>query len=352
MTTVTTSALTTANAARSAGAGGVEIPESLRAAYACCATIARQRARNFYYGLRLTPEPKRSAIYSVYAWMRAADDQADAPGTIEEKRARLQQFRDAAELLIARNVSAASTDADIGEFENDPVWRAFRATFRDYALDPRDVRDMLRGLEDDLAAEHAAASRAGGPAPAYESRDDLLRYCYRVASTVGLICVSIWGLREASSREEARRLAIRRGHAFQLTNILRDFAQDFGEGRVYLPSADFRRAKLGAIELRDWSKPEACAEMVGGLARWARAEYRASAGLEELIDPSCVATLWTMTSIYSGLLDVIERNPNRVVSARRVRLPSWRKAALAVRGVVMARGFSGGAQPSGTGGAR
>lgn len=305
------------------------IAPGLRCDFAACARIARARARNFYYGLRLTPEPKRSAIYSVYAWMRAADDEADSPGTLGDKQDRLERFAGAAERLIGAE--------PLGAFEDSPVWRAFRATFHDYRLDPRDLRDMLRGLGDDLVAEHDAATRAGGPACAYATREGLLKYCYRVASTVGLICITIWGLRDETSREAARRMAIRRGHAFQLTNILRDFTQDLAEGRIYLPAEDFTRAGVSPSELRDWAKPRACERLVRDLAAWARGEYRASAGLEELIDPSCVATLWTMTEIYSGLLDLIERDPARLAGERRIRLPSWRKASLALRGLLMAR---------------
>ncbi len=354
MTTATTSLLT--RPAAVAAPMSVE----LRADYAACAQIARARARNFYYGLRLTPEPKRSAIYSVYAWMRAADDEADSPGSLADKQARLARFADAAEHLIRNDALA--------DFESSPTWRAFRATFHDFHLDPRDLRDMMRGLEDDLNAEYQAAfppslsgrgpgSGAGAastsplppsasPTPhstrapqhsAYPARQDLLQYCYRVASTVGLICITIWGLRDPAQRERARQLAVHRGHAFQLTNILRDFAQDLAEGRIYLPEEDFTRAGLTPHELRDWSNPRACEAMVKNLAAWARSEYRASAGLEDLIDPACVPTLWTMTEIYSGLLDLIERDPRRIASAKRIRLSSWRKGTLAVRAMMMSR---------------
>lgn len=335
-----------APSATAAGRGVFPRDARIAAAYEQCAAVARSRARNFYYGLRLTPEPRRSAIYSVYAWMRAADDQADQPGAAAEKRARLAGFRATTEQLLAGE--------PLGDAERNPVWIAFRATFQDYGLSPRDLLDVFEGLSHDISTEQMAeaplngshrngsARGLGGPgagavAPAYASREELLRYCYCVASTVGLICITIWGLREGVSRETARALAVRRGHAFQLTNILRDFTQDHTEGRVYLPAADFARAGLSPESLRAWSEPERCRAMIADLAAWARAEYRASAGLEELIDPSCVPTLWTMTEIYSGLLDIIERDPARIAGPRRIRLSSWRKGTLALRALMMAR---------------
>ena len=131
----------------------------------------------------------------------------------------------------------------------------------------------------------------------------------------------------------AHDLAVRRGQAFQRTNILRDFAEDFDAepSRVYLPRDAFARHRLTAEEVRGWRRPAACRAFVAEQAARARAEYEASAGLESMIDPECSSTLWAMTRIYSALLEVIEREPERVVSMRRIRVPAPRKALIALR---------------------
>ena len=299
----------------------IDSSAALQEAYQTCAQVTRDCARNFYYGLRMTPEPRRSAIYSVYAWMRRADDQVDTAADLATKASRLAEFAQATERLIAGQ--------PLGPVESDPVWIAFRQTVHDYQLDPADLRRLLQGLETDLAAEQRAAE-SDRPILICRSREELREYCYCVASTVGIICVAIWGLRDPAHAAEARRLAIERGQAFQLTNILRDFAQDFDEGRIYLPADDFDRAGLSPDDLRHWSDPERCEALVRELAAHARAHYDQSAPLDEMISPPCVAALSAMTRIYSGLLTVIERQPDRIVSGGRIRLPSARKASIAL----------------------
>lgn len=290
------------------------------AAFAFCRDVAKRRARNFYYGLCLTPEPRRSAIYTIYAWMRAADDEADAAPCPAEARARLVARREA----LVRFVRDETLTP---EARKDPVWVALRATMRAFSVNADDLFAMLDGLAEDL--EH------GG----YATREDLRRYCYRVASTVGLVCVSIWGVRPEMEREwpTVRQLAERRGIAFQMTNILRDFAQDYDGGRVYLPQEDFAAAGLTPADLRAWRDPSRCERMIASLCAWARGEYDASAPLDGMIDPACRPTLWAMTRIYSGLLAKIEVSPSRIVDTRRIRLASAQKAGIAAVAVVKAR---------------
>jgi phytoene synthase len=292
--------------------------EVLALAYQTCAQITRHRARNFYYGLRLTPEPRRSAIYAIYAWLRHADDEADSAAAAPDRPSHLARRRAGLDRLL-RGEPAPS----------EPVWLALADTLRRYPIDPADLVEMLDGLDED--AHH------GG----YATRHDLERYCRRVASTVGLICIAIWGLRRDADPQRARELAIRRGVAFQLTNILRDFGEDFDAGRVYLPEEDFARHALTPESLRRWRDPEPSAAMVRELARWARAEYDASDNLDDLIDPACTPTSRAMVRIYSGLLHKIEAHPERIASDVRIRLHSVHKAAIAIAATLTARAHRG-----------
>jgi phytoene synthase len=283
------------------GAEGRELTEALRH----CRDVTRHRARNFYYGLKLTPEPQRSALYSIYAWMRRADDLVDsAAAETGGRRHALEAFR-------------VATDAALGGSSagDDPLWVALSHTASRYDLPREAFHGVLEGQSEDLSGRR------------YETFGQLRVYCERVASTVGLICISIWGYHDPSARE----LAVERGIAFQLTNILRDYKQDYDAGRVYLPQEDFDRHRLTPAQLRTWGEPARCRSLVLEQVARARSFYDRSAPLEGMITPSCRPTLWAMTTIYHGLLQKLERLPERIVSDHRLRLSSMRKGIVALR---------------------
>ncbi len=307
-----------------AGECGVPAPlESL----AACRAITRREARNFYYGLALTPEPRRSAVFSIYAWMRAADDVVDRPAPVETRRADLEAFAARTRAALDGGGEAEQNEATPNGQSHELFWPAFAWTIARFGIDRAHLDDMLAGLREDL--DHAG----------YATRSELDRYCYRVASTVGQVCVAIWGLRAGADAESARGLAIDRGRAFQLTNILRDIAQDFDDlpRRVYIPQELLEKHGLTAIALRRWSDAPACTALVRELAGDARALYERSSPLESLIDPACAPALWGMTRIYRGLLDLIEADPAAVVGTKRLRLSSTRKGLIALSAMVRAR---------------
>jgi 15-cis-phytoene synthase len=299
-------------------------PAELAAAYDACREITRSRARNFYYGLRLTPEPRRSAIYSIYAWMRAADDAADARAPIPQRRSALAHHRALTEQLLGGGDIPTGTGRP---GDSGAIWLAFAATVRSYPVHPQIFRDMLDGLDDDLAGiEH-------------RTDEDLSRYCYRVAGTAGLACVWIWGLRKGADPVRAHDLALRRGQAFQRTNILRDFSEDYADEprRVYLPADAFARHGLTPDAVRSWTDAARCRSFIEEQASIARAHYTASEPLLDLVDEHCRPTLWAMTRIYAGILERIERDPSCVVGPQRVRVPSTVKASIAISAALRAR---------------
>ncbi len=281
-----------------------------------CRDITRRRARNFYYGLKLTPEPRRSALYAVYAWMRRADDLVDgAAADPRRRREAIDAFREATDAALAGRI-----------VEQDPIWVALADTAAHFEVDRQALHDVIDGQIDDLGGR------------SYETFEDVRRYSYRVASTVGLICIGIWGYDDPAARE----LAADRGIAFQLTNILRDYKEDFDAGRVYLPAEDFRRHGLTPQALRGWEDADRCQRLILEQVARARAYYHRSAALDRMITPSCRPTLWAMTAIYRGLLEKVERLPARIVSEHRLRLSFWRKCAIAL----MARRKGGRDEPA------
>ena len=270
-----------------------------------CRDVTRHRARNFYYGLKLTPEPQRSALYSIYAWMRRADDLVDGvTEEAEQRRREIAQFRVATDEALS-----GRTDG------NEHLWIALADTAMRFDIPRESFQLMLEGQLADLAGAH------------YATFSDVRDYSYRVASSVGLICISVWGYNDPAARE----MAVDRGIAFQLTNILRDYKEDYDDGRVYLPAEDIARHGLTALRLRQWEDPAACTALIGEQVERTRSYYERSAPLDGMIGICGRPTLWAMTSIYGGLLAKIARSPQHIVGDRRVRLSSLRKGTIALR---------------------
>ena len=287
----------------------------LAEAYEACGRIVRMRARNFWYGLRLTPEPRRSALYAIYAWMRLVDDLADEPNLeMDARRAGLAEFR---------SRTRAAFGGEIGGSE--AVWRAFSDTVARYELTIEPFEAMIDGQESDLVWSRCP------------DRATLERFCWQVASTVGLICIRIWGVdAEATGGPEIERMAADRGKALQLTNILRDLREDHERGRVYIPADELDAEGLSIEDLLAWRDPARCRRFLDGQIEHAEAFYRRSSRLDDHISVECRATSWAMTEIYRGLLDRIARDPSRIVKER-VRLGSMRKMSIAWRAKRLAR---------------
>lgn len=303
-----------------------DIPAGLRDGFAACRAITRERARNFYYGLRLTPEPRRSALFAVYAWSRLGDDIADGPEPSAARRRLLDDFARRTEQAIAATIDDAPVESA------DPVWPALADTLARYPIDPAWLRQMIEGFRHDIdfAQPDAAA--------------DLHLYCDRVAGTVGRMCVAIWG--PAPARRErggahpadgALSLASVRGRAFQLTNILRDFAEDHAQGRVYLDRQRLDAARLTAADLLAWRDRSACEPLARAVIDEAKAAFADSARLESLIDPACRPVLSAMTRIYRAILARIDADPAIITRPGAARIGPLAKLRIATRAVIDSR---------------
>ncbi len=289
-----------------------EVAESL--AYA--RRIAKRHARNFYYGMRLTPEPKRSALFAVYAWMRAADATGDGPvavpddarhvaGDLPARLAAWEAFR--GETIAALNPNAALPKGD--------MWPALRYVRQRFALPTSPLWGMLDGQRDDLTHR------------GFDAFEGLYVYCTRVASTVGTVCVHLWG---HDGDPAIAQLTQYRGVALQLTNIIRDVREDALRGRLYLPREDLRRFGLAADGLFDPSGggDEAWTRLLRFQVERARSYYEMSAALESHLNVECRRSSAVIAGVYRALLERIARDPSAVLR-RRVRLPGWRKLWLA-----------------------
>jgi len=273
------------------------------ASYDHCRKIARAAARNFYYGFMLLPAAKRDALCSLYAFMRGVDDISDEPGAVDDKTRRLNERRAEMDRVLA------------GEDIVGPVWPAFRHTVTAYGIPPRYLHDLISGAEMDLTIA------------SYETFDALREYCYRVAGTVGLCCLHVFGFSEPRAPDLAERLGI----AFQLTNILRDIARDFAMGRVYLPNEDLREFHCDAKELAQGKTSPEVTSLMHFEAGRAWQFYREGWQLLDLVSEDSRAALWAMARIYSGILEKIDARETAAKSVRPARLSTREKLWILAR---------------------
>jgi phytoene synthase len=293
-------------------------------AYAACRAVARSRAKNFYYAFVALPMPRRNAICAIYAFMRRADDLAD-----DDLLSRDERLRRLGEWNSAwRGVCQGAETAD-------PVFIAVRDAVERFAIPLSLLDELVAGVTIDLKPE------GGGGPDTYATFDELYRYCYGVASVVGLVVIRIFGYKDSS----AERLAEETGVAFQLTNILRDVAEDAERNRVYLPLEDLKAhgVSLDALLHRAPGAPPTPGEraLLAAIARRAEGYYASAHQLLPLIDRESRPAMWVLISIYHRLLKRIQ-DADYDVFSQRARVPLAQKLGILTTGqarIAMARLF-------------
>jgi phytoene synthase len=274
-------------------------------AYDHCESLTRAAATNFYYGIRLLPREKRRATCAVYAFARRIDDIGDGSFAAAEKR----------ELLDV----AAHALEDLSTSSDDPVIVALADVHARFCLPVEALGDLIAGVRMDVADT------------TYESFEDLLGYCRRVAGSIGRLCLAIFGARE---QQRARGLADDLGVAMQLTNILRDLREDAGNGRLYIPREDLVRYQLSADGRFEGEEGQLDA-LVRFQARRAGDWFDRGLELVPLLDRRSGACVLAMANIYRGVLRRIEADPQQVRTTR-VSLPIWEKAWVATGSLLRA----------------
>ena len=247
---------------------------AMRDAYRHCAGVLRQSGSSFGAAFWMLPAPRRRALHAVYAFCRLADDVADDPSVCGDRQRLLERWR--AELAAAYRGDATH-----------PVGVALGDAVRRFRLPQEVFADLLQGVESDLR---------GDP---IETWADLERYCYRVASTVGLLLVRILGARSPDSLEYARQMGI----AVQLTNVLRDVGEDAAAGRIYLAREDLERLQVRPESLREGKATEEIRLLLALYAERARIRYEAAARLLPAEDRRALRPAQAMGGIYRALLD-------------------------------------------------
>ena len=282
---------------------------SLADSYRHCEQVARKEAGNFYHAFRVLPRGQRQGMCALYAFLRLTDDLSDGFDPTATKRKLLANWRQQFERSLT------------GDYTHS-IHPAFHHTIQTYGIPTQYVHDVIDGVEMDLDTA------------SYTTFADLYRYCYRVASAVGLACIHIWGFTDDRAKEYAEKAGI----AFQLTNILRDLGEDAARGRIYLPAEDLDRFDYAAWKLTHKQRDDHFRSLMRFQVERARSYYESSRPLAALLPSPGRAVFQVMTRTYRGLLDAIEMRDYDVFSSR-VRLSQWRKLGLVLQALPVRMGW-------------
>jgi phytoene synthase len=277
---------------------------TLERSYARCRQLNKAYGTTYYAATFALPRVKRHHVHALYGFCRYADDIVDdlGPAPVEVREKALAEFGD-----------RFFTDLDTGD-SDDEVLKAVVHTVHAFRIDPDCFRRFLRSMAMDLTVAR------------YETFDDLLEYMDGSAAVIGEMMLPILEPESPAAQPPARDLGI----AFQLTNFLRDVAEDLDRGRVYLPQEDVRRFEADPHERR--VTPEWRALMEFEIARTREYYSAADMGLG-LLPPASARCIRAARRLYGEILDRIETNDYDVFR-QRARVPGWRKAVVVARAVL------------------
>ena len=300
-----------ATSAREARPVGFE-PRTLSAAYERCRQLHARHGRTYYLATLLLPRWKRRHVHALYGFTRYADEIVDDLDSTLDGAGQAAALRAWGERFFA-GLRGAPCD--------DPVLPAVLHTVRAFDLDVADFEKFLDSMAMDLDTD------------GYRTYHDLLGYMEGSAAVIGTMMAPILESADPpAAREHARQL----GLAFQLTNFIRDVAEDSERGRVYLPAADLERFGVRRADLAAAQATPAVAELLAFEVERARAHYRAARPGIELLAPSSRPCIRVAFELYGGILDEVERAGYQVLD-RRVRVPRHRRLGVAGRHWVAAR---------------
>lgn len=279
--------------------------------YRQCAAITRRGGTTYHWGAMLLPPERRQHVYAVYALCRLADDIVDDAAATEhpdQTRSRLASFQ------------ADFQDA-VRYGTTDPVLAAAAHTARSLHIPETSFDRFFRAMAMDLTVTR------------YQTWGDLLDYMDGSAAVIGEMMLPVLQPRSPEAIGPARAL----GLAFQLTNFLRDVAEDLDRGRIYLPQEDLQRFGVDPMDLQlrrvtpSWRK-----FMADQLFRTRELYREADTGVP-MLPPRSARCVAAARLLYSQILDRIEAADYNVFSSR-IRVPTWRKAGTAARMLVTGPG--------------
>jgi phytoene synthase len=266
--------------------------------------ITRKSASNLALAFILLPRPKRDAMTALYAFCREVDDVADNETVpVEKRRAQLAEWR----ADVKRACEKRSPQFPVNR-ELQPVIQQFNLRFELFD-------DLLKGCEMDLDIKR------------YENLEALEKYCYHVASVVGLLSIEIFGCKNPACRDYAVCL----GRALQFTNILRDVRTDAARGRIYLPQSELEKFSVTEDEILNSRYSDRYFALAGSIAERAKNFYRLAQKALPPEDRKAMVAAELMGSVYWRLLQKLERGKFDVFGPRPLKLSKPHKLALIFR---------------------
>ena len=301
-----------AGAGRELSAAGIA-DARLRAGYELCRQLNAVHGKTYYLATKLLPMAKRPYVHALYGFARYADDIVDDLTATLGPDVRAARFSAWSEDFV--------TDLDWGE-SGDPVGRAVIDTIRRWDIPQSYFADFLDSMRTDLTVTE------------YATFDELSKYVWGSAAVIGLEMLPILGRADESMPWDVLEpYATDLGIAFQLTNFLRDIAEDLRRGRVYLPQESLYTFGVDRERLLRGNVDEPIRNLLAFEIARTRDFYRRAAPGLDLVHPTSRHCLRTAFTLYSGILDEIERADYDVFS-RRVHVPLPRRASVAARGLI------------------
>ena len=284
--------------------GGLSVAES----YELCRRVQRSHSRTYYFSTRLFPAEVRPHVHALYAFMRYADEIVDNPGlsTLEEQLAALEAFEEETLAAMAR------------EEVPNPVLRAFANTGRERGIAPENIAAFMKSMKMDTCVFR------------YPTYEDLAVYTYGSAAVVGLMMCRVLGVEDARAEEHAEALGV----AMQLSNFLRDVAEDWLRGRVYLPLEDLARFGYAEGDLAAGVVDERFVELMRFEIERARALYAIADEGMGYVPRGKRYPVVVARELYAAILDRIEAQGYDVYTRR---AETSRAGKLGVAAVVAAR---------------
>jgi 15-cis-phytoene synthase len=276
------------------------VDQRVAASYRHCRQLHRAHGKTYFLATHLLPARKWRHVHALYGFARYADEIVDARdgASVAQRAARLAEL------------SGRFRDGDLA----DPVLPALLDTIERFALDRSDFDRFLRSMAQDLTVTR------------YQTYADLLDYMEGSAAAIGTMMLPVLGCADpAAAREPARQL----GLAFQLTNFIRDVAEDLERDRVYLPQSDLRRFRVTEDDLRCGVTTPAIRALVAHEVARARRHYARAAPGIALLAPAAQPCIRTAFRLYGGILDEVVASGYDVLR-RRARVPLARRVRVAV----------------------
>jgi phytoene synthase len=269
---------------------------TLAECYAACRRLNAEHGRTYYFATRFLPRDRRHHVHALYGFARYADDLVDHMAL----RWSLPQRRAALEAWSATFLACLDETGDDGHATHDPVLRATLATVTELGVRREDLQAFLDSMAMDLTVDR------------YATFEDLSTYVYGSAAVIGSMMLPVLG----TVSEEARARAMDLGVAFQLTNFLRDVAEDWDRGRIYLPLEDLDRFGVTEWDFRSRHVGPAFRRLLAFEADRTRALYRSAEDGWALLPPGSRTCIRIAHRLYGGILDAIEAGDYQVFRQR------------------------------------